>query len=175
VPQAIDAAIRPRGQRQLDSALVAAPVIEAAIPGKVAQSGTAVSTYSSRVNTLQPKSAGRILVAVTLCSSCAIDAYGFSPALFLYPSIQQQELTMSFLAWVVLGLAAGFVGGRLAKRSGKSIMADVLLGLLGAVAGGWLFYAFGPPGVNGFHLFSHFAAFIGSLIVLLTYYAFRRV
>jgi uncharacterized membrane protein YeaQ/YmgE (transglycosylase-associated protein family) len=70
---------------------------------------------------------------------------------------------MSFVAWVVLGLAAGFIGGRLANRSGKSIMLDVLLGIVGAVTGGWLFYAFGPPGVNGFHLESHFAAVFGSL------------
>ena len=148
----------------------------AAISGKVAQNGSAlVSTYSSRVNMLQPKSVGRILLAVTLCSSSAIDAYGFSSASFLHPSIQQEELTMSFVAWVVLGLSAGFIGGRLANRSGKSIMPDVLLGLLGAVTGGWLFYAFGPPGVNGFHLQSHFAAVFGSLVFLLTYYGVRLV
>jgi len=82
---------------------------------------------------------------------------------------------MSFVVWVVLGLSAGFIGGRLANRSGKSIMPDVLLGLLGAVAGGWLFYAFGPPGVNGFHLQSHFAAVFGSLVFLLAYYGLRRV
>jgi len=175
VLQAIDAAIRPRGQRQLHSAPAAAPVLEAAIPGKVAQRGTAVPTYSSRVNMLQPKSVGRILVATTFCSSSAIDAYAFSSASFLHPSIQQEELTMSFVAWVVLGLSAGFIGGRLANRSGKSIMPDVLLGLLGAVTGGWLFYAFGPPGVNGFHLLSHFAAVFGSLVFLLTYYALRQL
>jgi uncharacterized membrane protein YeaQ/YmgE (transglycosylase-associated protein family) len=124
---------------------------------------------------LQPKSTGRILVAVTLCSLSAIDAYGFSTASFLHPSIEQEELTMSFVVWVVLGLSAGFIGGRLANRSGKSIMPDVLLGLLGAVAGGWLFYAFGPPGVNGFHLQSHFAAVFGSLVFLLAYYGLRRV
>jgi uncharacterized membrane protein YeaQ/YmgE (transglycosylase-associated protein family) len=110
---------------------------------------------------LQPKSAGRILLAVTLCSSSAIDAYGFSSASFLHPSIEQAELAMSFVVWVVLGLTAGFIGGRLANRSGKSIMPDVLLGLLGAVTGGWLFYAFGPPGVNGFHLYSHYAVSAG--------------
>ena len=82
---------------------------------------------------------------------------------------------MSFVVWVVLGLSAGFIGGRLANRSGKSIMPDVLLGLLGAVTGGWLFYAFGPPGVNGFHLQSHFAAVFGSLVFLLAYYGLRRV
>ena len=124
---------------------------------------------------LQAKGAGRILLAVTLCSSSAIAAYGFSPASFLHPSIQQEELTMSFVAWVVLGLSAGFIGGRLANRSGKSIMPDVLLGLLGAVTGGWLLYAFGPPGVNGFHLLSHFAAVFGSLVFLLTYYALRQL
>jgi len=124
---------------------------------------------------LQPKSAGRILLAVTLCSSSAIDAYGFSSASFLHPSIEQAELAMSFVVWVVLGLTAGFIGGRLANRSGKSIMPDVLLGLLGAVTGGWLFYAFGPPGVNGFHLYSLYAAVSCSLVVLLTYYALRQL
>jgi uncharacterized membrane protein YeaQ/YmgE (transglycosylase-associated protein family) len=80
---------------------------------------------------------------------------------------------MSFVAWVVLGLAAGFIGGRLAKI-GKSILPDVLLGVAGALTGGWFFYAFGPPGVNGLNLYSHFAAVIGSLLFLLTYYAIRR-
>jgi uncharacterized membrane protein YeaQ/YmgE (transglycosylase-associated protein family) len=146
----------------------------AAISNKAAQNGFAMSTYRSRVNLLQPKSAGRILIAVTLCSSSAIDTYGFSSASFLHSSIQRDELTMSFVVWVVLGLAAGFIGGRLANRSGKSIMPDVLLGIVGAVTGGWLFYAFGPPGVNGFHLESHFAAVFGSLGFLLTYYALRQ-
>jgi uncharacterized membrane protein YeaQ/YmgE (transglycosylase-associated protein family) len=82
---------------------------------------------------------------------------------------------MSFVAWVVLGLAAGFIGSQLVNRRGKSIMPDVLLGVVGAVTGGWSFYAFGPPGVNGFHLQSHFAAVIGSLVFLLTYYGLRRV
>jgi uncharacterized membrane protein YeaQ/YmgE (transglycosylase-associated protein family) len=82
---------------------------------------------------------------------------------------------MSFVAWVVLGLSAGFIGGRLANRSGKSIVPDILLGVVGAVTGGWLFYAFGPPGVNGFHLQSHLAAVFGSLVFLLTYYGFRGV
>ena len=139
------------------------------------KNGSAVSTNSSWVNMLQPKSAGRILLAATLCSSSAIDAYGFSSASFLHPSIEQAELTMSFVVWVVLGLTAGFIGGRLANRRGKGIMPDVLLGVVGGVTGGWLFYAFGPPGVNGFHLLSHFAAVFGSLVFLLTYYGLRRV
>jgi uncharacterized membrane protein YeaQ/YmgE (transglycosylase-associated protein family) len=82
---------------------------------------------------------------------------------------------MSFVAWIVLGLAAGMIGSRLAKRGGERILPDILLGVVGALAGGWLFYSFGPASVNGFNLFSHFAAVTGSLVFLLAYYALRRV
>jgi uncharacterized membrane protein YeaQ/YmgE (transglycosylase-associated protein family) len=81
---------------------------------------------------------------------------------------------MSFVAWIVLGLTAGFIGGRLVSRRGESILADILLGTGGGVAGGWLFYTFGPPGVNGLNLESLYAAVIGSLVVLLTFYAIKR-
>src|ERR1019366_8359842 len=101
--------------------------------------------------------------------------YGWSSDSFLHPSIRQEEEAMSFVAWVVLGLAAGFIGSQLGNRRGKGILPDILLGVAGAMAGGWLFYACGPAGVNGFHLYGHFAAVIGSLVFLLTYYALRRV
>lgn len=82
---------------------------------------------------------------------------------------------MSFVAWIVLGLAAGLIGSRLGKKEGESILPDILLGVVGATAGGWLFYTFGPGGLNGLNLLSHFAAVAGSLVFLLTYYALRRV
>lgn len=82
---------------------------------------------------------------------------------------------MSLVAWVTLGLAAGFIGSQLVNRRQKGILPDILLGVVGATAGGWLFYAFGPASVNGLHLYSHYAAVIGSLVFLLTYYALRRV
>ena len=107
--------------------------------------------YSSLVNIPQPKSAGQVLLALTLCSSCAIDACAWSSASLLHPSIRQEE------------------------RRGKSILPDILLGVVGAMAGGWLFYSFGPAGVNGLNLYSHFAAVIGSLVFLLTYYAMKPI
>jgi uncharacterized membrane protein YeaQ/YmgE (transglycosylase-associated protein family) len=82
---------------------------------------------------------------------------------------------MSLVAWIVLGLAAGFIGSRLVNKRGECILPDILLGVAGAVAGGWLFYTFGPAGVNGLNLISHFAAVIGSLAFLLTYYALSRL
>jgi len=80
---------------------------------------------------------------------------------------------MSFVAWVVLGLWAGFIGSRLAHRNG-GVLPDVLLGVVGAMAGGWSYYTFGPASVNGLNLISLFVAVAGSLVFLLTYYGFRR-
>jgi uncharacterized membrane protein YeaQ/YmgE (transglycosylase-associated protein family) len=81
---------------------------------------------------------------------------------------------MSFVAWILLGLAAGLIGSRLGKKEGESILPDILLGVAGATAGGWLFYTFGPAGVNGLNLESLYAAVIGSLVVLLIFYAIKR-
>jgi uncharacterized membrane protein YeaQ/YmgE (transglycosylase-associated protein family) len=88
-------------------------------------------------------------------------------------STRQKEETMSFVIWIILGLAAGFIGGRLGKKKGENILPDIVLGVVGAMAGGWLCYTFGPAAVNGLHLFSLYAAVIGSLVFLLAYYAYR--
>lgn len=82
---------------------------------------------------------------------------------------------MTVVGWIALGLAAGLIGSGLVERKGDGSLPDILIGVVGAMAGGWLWYTFGPAGVNGLNLVSHFAAVIGSLVFLLTYYAFRRV
>ena len=45
---------------------------------------------------------------------------------------------MSFLAWIVLGLLAGFIGSKLVNKQGEGLVLDVLLGVVGAIVGGWL-------------------------------------
>ncbi len=55
---------------------------------------------------------------------------------------------MSLLSWIVLGLIAGFVASRIINRTGEGVIVDILLGIVGAVVGGWLFRLFGMPGVN---------------------------
>lgn len=115
-----------------------------------------------------------ILVGFIFGHSGAFDLYGQSPAALLERSIRREEAIMSLLVWIVLGLAAGLIGSRLVKTGRERIMADILLGVVGAMVGGSLFYAFGPGGVNGLNLASHFVAVAGSLIVLLLYYALRR-
>ena len=82
---------------------------------------------------------------------------------------------MSILAWIVLGLIAGFIGSKLVNKSGEGFILDILLGIVGAVIGGWLFSAFGASGVTGLNLYSLFVAVIGSVVFLMLYHMlFRR-
>ncbi len=82
---------------------------------------------------------------------------------------------MSFLAWIVLGLLAGFIGSKLVNKTGEGIFLDIILGIVGAVVGGYLFNAFGASGVSGVNLYSLLVAVVGAVVVLLIYHAlFRR-
>jgi uncharacterized membrane protein YeaQ/YmgE (transglycosylase-associated protein family) len=81
---------------------------------------------------------------------------------------------MSFFAWIILGLVAGFIGSKLVNNRGEGIVLDILLGIVGAVVGGWLFNRFGAGGVSGLNLYSLLVAVIGAVIVLVVYHAIRR-
>ena len=82
---------------------------------------------------------------------------------------------MSFLAWIVLGLVAGFIGSKLVNKTGEGILLDIVLGIVGAVAGGWLFNTFGAAGVTGLNLYSLLVAVVGAVVVLVVYHAIRRM
>jgi uncharacterized membrane protein YeaQ/YmgE (transglycosylase-associated protein family) len=82
---------------------------------------------------------------------------------------------MSILAWIVLGLIAGFIGSKIVNKSGEGIVLDIVLGIIGAVVGGWLFNRFGAAGVTGLNLYSLLVAVIGSVVLLVIYHAVRRV
>ena len=82
---------------------------------------------------------------------------------------------MSILAWIVLGLIAGFIGSKIVNRQGEGFILDIVLGIVGAVAGGWLAGFFGLAGVSGLNLYSLLIATLGSIVVLVVYHAIRRV
>ena len=82
---------------------------------------------------------------------------------------------MSFFAWIVLGLLAGFIGSKLVNKSGEGLILDIVLGIVGAIVGGWLFNTFGAAGVTGLNLYSLLVAVIGAVVVLVVYHAIRRV
>jgi uncharacterized membrane protein YeaQ/YmgE (transglycosylase-associated protein family) len=81
---------------------------------------------------------------------------------------------MSILAWIVLGLLAGFIGSKIVNKSGEGLILDILLGIVGAVIGGWLFNRFGEAGVTGLNLYSLVVAVIGSVVFLVIYHLIRR-
>ena len=78
---------------------------------------------------------------------------------------------MSILAWALLGLIAGFIASKIVGGSGQGILLDIVLGIVGAVLGGYLFSAFGATGVTGFNLYSNLVAVVGAAIVLWIYHA----
>ena len=81
---------------------------------------------------------------------------------------------MSYLAWIVLGLVAGFIGSKIVNKSGEGLLLDIVLGIVGAVVGGWLAGFFGLAGVSGINLYSVAIAVGGAVVVLLVYHAIRR-
>jgi uncharacterized membrane protein YeaQ/YmgE (transglycosylase-associated protein family) len=82
---------------------------------------------------------------------------------------------MSYLAWIVLGLVAGFIGSKIVNKTGEGIFLDIVLGIVGAVVGGWLFNTFGAAGVTGLNLYSLLVAVIGAVVLLVVYHAIRRI
>jgi uncharacterized membrane protein YeaQ/YmgE (transglycosylase-associated protein family) len=82
---------------------------------------------------------------------------------------------MGIIAWIIVGLIAGFIASKIVNKSGEGFFRDVILGIIGAIVGGWIFTALGVNGVTGFNLYSIFVAVIGAIIVLVLYHAiFRR-
>jgi uncharacterized membrane protein YeaQ/YmgE (transglycosylase-associated protein family) len=82
---------------------------------------------------------------------------------------------MSILGWIVLGLISGFIASKIVNKSGEGFLVDIVLGIVGAIVGGWLFVQFGAVPVTGFNLYSMFVAVIGAIVVLILYHAlFRR-
>ena len=114
----------------------------------------------------------RTSLLLAICSAGATCAYGQS--FRSLDSFLRQGENETFLGWIVVGLVAGFIGSKIVNRRGEGILLDILLGVVGAFVGGWLFPFFGGSGVRGVNLHSIFVAVVGSVIVLVLYHTVRR-
>jgi uncharacterized membrane protein YeaQ/YmgE (transglycosylase-associated protein family) len=76
---------------------------------------------------------------------------------------------MSILSWIIVGLIAGWLAGVVVKGGGFGLFGNIIVGIIGAVLGGWLASSlFGiGAGVDGFNLGSILVAFVGAVILLL--------
>jgi len=82
---------------------------------------------------------------------------------------------MSFLAWIILGLLAGFIASKFVNRTGEGIVLDILLGIIGAIIGGFITRLLGlSEGVSGLNVPSLLIAIIGAVVFLVIYHALRR-
>jgi uncharacterized membrane protein YeaQ/YmgE (transglycosylase-associated protein family) len=82
---------------------------------------------------------------------------------------------MSMIVWILLGLGAGLIASKIVSTTGEGTVVDILLGIVGAVVGGWLFNLFGGTGMTGFDsIYNAAAAVIGTIILLMLYHAFFR-
>jgi uncharacterized membrane protein YeaQ/YmgE (transglycosylase-associated protein family) len=84
---------------------------------------------------------------------------------------------MSIIGWIILGLIAGFVASKVVGKTGQGFFLDLVLGIAGAIVGGFIFSLLGGSGITGFNPYSLIVAIIGAIIVLLIYHAVagRRV
>ena len=81
---------------------------------------------------------------------------------------------LDVIQWIVLGLVAGFIASKIVNRRGDGVLLDVILGVFGAVIGGWIFRAMGTAGATGFNLWSLVVAVVGAVVLLLIGHAVRR-
>ncbi len=82
--------------------------------------------------------------------------------------------TMSILAWVILGIVAGFIASKVVNKTGEGLVRDLVLGVIGAFVGGWIMSLFGEAGVSGLNLYSLVVAVLGAIVVLVAYHTIRR-
>ena len=71
---------------------------------------------------------------------------------------------------ILLGFIAGFIASKIVNKSGEGFFLDIVLGIVGAIVGGFIFSAFSASGVTGFNLYSMIVAIIGAIIVLVIYH-----
>jgi len=81
---------------------------------------------------------------------------------------------MGIVAWLVLGLVAGFLASLLVNKQGEGMLMDIVLGVVGAVVGGFIAHFAGFSGITGFNLYSILIAIGGAVVVLLVYHALVR-
>ena len=78
---------------------------------------------------------------------------------------------MSIIAWLILGLIAGFIASKIVNNSGAGLLLDIVLGIVGALVGGFLFSVVGAEPVTGLNIYSIIVAVIGAILVILIYHA----
>lgn len=82
---------------------------------------------------------------------------------------------MGILLWIILGALAGWIASIIMRNNAEQgAVGNIIVGIVGAVIGGYAMSVFGQAGVTGFNLYSLVVAVIGSVILLAIVNAFKR-
>jgi uncharacterized membrane protein YeaQ/YmgE (transglycosylase-associated protein family) len=88
--------------------------------------------------------------------------------------VERKAYNVSIIAWIVLGLVSGFIASSVVNNRGEGVVVDIVLGIGGALVGGFIFNAFGRAGVTGLNLWSLCVSVVGAVLVLVVYHAVVR-
>lgn len=82
---------------------------------------------------------------------------------------------MNFLLWLLMGAVAGWIASLIMKTNqSQGTLIDIVVGIVGAFLGGWLFQTFGQSGVTGFNFYSLLVAVVGAVVLLFLVRLVRR-
>jgi uncharacterized membrane protein YeaQ/YmgE (transglycosylase-associated protein family) len=74
---------------------------------------------------------------------------------------------MGIMAWIIVGIIAGWMAKRVIPGEGPAgLLGDLVIGVVGAIVGGWVFNSFGHPGATGVNIGSIIVSFVGAVVVL---------
>ncbi len=83
---------------------------------------------------------------------------------------------MGILLWIIFGGIVGWVASLIMKTdSQQGIFLNIIVGVVGAMVGGWLMSVLGETGVTGFNLYSFLVALVGAVVLIAAVKAVRRV
>lgn len=82
---------------------------------------------------------------------------------------------MEIILWIVFGALIGWVASVIMKTDAdQDTLLNVIIGIIGAVIGGFLMNTFGQTGISGFNLYSFLVSLLGAIILISIVKIFRR-
>ena len=80
---------------------------------------------------------------------------------------------MGIIIWIIFGALVGWIASAIMKTN-DGVLMDIVIGIVGAVLGGWIMSLFGKSGVTGFNLYSFIVALVGAVVLIAIVRMFRR-
>jgi uncharacterized membrane protein YeaQ/YmgE (transglycosylase-associated protein family) len=85
----------------------------------------------------------------------------------IYKLLLINYLPMGILLWILFGALAGWLASIIMKsNAGQGTLSDIIMGVIGAVVGGFIMNLLGQSGVTGFNLYSIAVAVLGAIVVI---------